>query len=108
MKLSVSVALVAAVASAGELSMSPLYSDNAVLQRNMAFPVCGMGRPGASVTVRFAGRSSSATIGDDGRWCAKIGPFAASAQGRELAVWHGSQASRKRGFGSTSKQSRKE
>ena len=53
MKLSVSVALVAAVASAGELSMSPLYSDNAVLQRNMAFPVCGMGRPGASVTVRL-------------------------------------------------------
>ncbi len=86
MKLLLSAALVAAVVSAGELSMSPLYSDNAVLQRNMAFPVCGTGRPGSSVTVRFAGRHSSATVGTDGGWCATIGPFAVSAEGRELVA----------------------
>ena len=91
MKLSMSVALVAAVASAGELSMSPLYSDNAVLQRNMAFPVCGMGRPGASVTVRFAGQVVLATVGADGRWCTKVGPFAASVEGCELAVESGGE-----------------
>ena len=57
--------------------LNPLFTDNMVLQRGMADPVCGWTTPGQTVTVRLNGKTATATAGPDGEWTAKIGPFAA-------------------------------
>jgi sialate O-acetylesterase len=48
-----------------------------VLQRGLAAPVWGWTEPGAKVTVRFNGRTFTATADATGKWLAKIGPFKA-------------------------------
>ncbi len=57
--------------------LSPLFTDNMVLQRGMADPVWGWTTPGASVSVKMNGKEVTATAGTDGEWRAKIGPFKA-------------------------------
>ncbi|MBE6397101.1 MAG: hypothetical protein E7046_08870 [Lentisphaerae bacterium] len=91
MRMRVGTILAAAIACSvaadgGGFSFDPLFCDGAVLQRDVEILVSGNGTPDAAVAVRFAGRRSSAKVGGDGRWCARIGPFAASAEGRELVA----------------------
>ncbi len=57
--------------------LHPLFSDNMVLQRGMADPVWGWATPGESVSVSFHGKTTIAVAGKDGKWTAKVGPFAA-------------------------------
>jgi hypothetical protein len=55
----------------------PLFSDNMVLQRDIAAPVWGWTRPGQRVTVTMSGKRSTAVADATGKWMVKIGPFAA-------------------------------
>jgi sialate O-acetylesterase len=57
--------------------LNPLFCDNMVLQRGMADPIWGWTTPGLKVTVSFEGKTSTAVAGADGKWMAKVGPFAA-------------------------------
>lgn len=57
--------------------VSPMFSDNMVLQREMRDPVWGWAAPGTKIKVSMDGKSASATAGEDGRWLAKLGPFKA-------------------------------
>ena len=57
--------------------VSPMFTDNMVLQRGMSDPVWGWAAPGAKVTVTMDGRKTEATAGPDGKWVARIGPFKA-------------------------------
>ena len=40
----------------------PVFSDHAVLQRNIELPVWGRGDAGTVVTVEFAGQKKSTTV----------------------------------------------
>jgi sialate O-acetylesterase len=56
----------------------PLFSNDMVLQRDIAAPIWGWTKPGNTVIVTFDHRAEAkATAGADGRWSAKIGPFSA-------------------------------
>ena len=57
--------------------LHPLFTDNMVLQRGIADPVWGWAAPGESISVSFHGKTTSAVAGRDGKWTAKVGPFAA-------------------------------
>ena len=57
--------------------VSPMFSDNMVIQRDMRDPVWGWAAPGTQVTVAMGDSTATATAGNDGRWLAKIGPFKA-------------------------------
>ncbi len=57
--------------------LHPLFTDNMVLQRGMADPVWGWATPGESVSVSFHDKTTIAVAGKDGRWTAKVGPYAA-------------------------------
>lgn len=74
------------VAAAEKLSLHGLFSDHAVLQRDMAVPVWGRAEPGRKVTVSFAGQTLETTAEKDGRWQVNLEPLAASAEGRKLTV----------------------
>ena len=55
----------------------PLFSDHAVLQRDVPLPVWGWTEAGKTVHVSIGGKTAEATAGADGRWQATIGPLAA-------------------------------
>src|SRR3982751_5897350 len=57
--------------------LHPLFTDDMVLQRRVKFPVWGWTSPGASVTVEFQGKSSTAVADATGKWMARLGPFEA-------------------------------
>ena len=73
--------LTAAVSLAGRAQqdmrpfVSPMFSDNMVLQRGMRDPIWGWAAPSTKVTVTMGNQTASATAGADGKWLAKIGPF---------------------------------
>ena len=84
-------ALLGSPVSAGELSLSSMFSDHAVLQRGRPVPVWGRGQPGAMVEVRFAGARAAARAGTDGRWQAELPPMQASFEPRTLQVSSGGE-----------------
>ncbi|HEX8235788.1 MAG TPA: sialate O-acetylesterase [Abditibacteriaceae bacterium] len=57
--------------------LHPLFTDNMVLQRDIAAPVWGWTTPGQRVTVTMSGRSATAVADAGGKWMARIGPFPA-------------------------------
>jgi sialate O-acetylesterase len=62
----------------------PLFSDDMVLQREVAAPIWGWSTPGDVVRVSIDGKQSgeSATAGPDGRWQTRIGPLPAGGPHR--------------------------
>ena len=54
--------------TAETLQLSSLFTDNAVLQRDLEVPVWGRAEPGQVVQVQFAGQEKAATANADGRW----------------------------------------
>lgn len=78
--------LTSSLQAAEKLSLASLFTDHAVLQRDMAVPVWGKAEPNAKVTVQFAGQDKTATADKDGRWMVKLDPLSASSEGRTLSV----------------------
>jgi len=72
--------------AAEPLTLSSLFTDHAVLQRDMAAPVWGKAEPGQQIVVQFAAQEKKATADKDGRWMVKLDPMPASAEGRTLTV----------------------
>ncbi len=70
---------VAAPAAAPAMPLlDPIFSDNAVLQRDRRVPLWGWGTPGSTVTVLMdRGPSLKTRCGVDGKWMALAGPFPA-------------------------------
>jgi sialate O-acetylesterase len=76
----------AAPRAAAEITLAPLFTDGAVLQRDKRVPVWGRAEAGEKVTVSFAGQRREATPDADGRWLVILEPLAATTQGAELTV----------------------
>ena len=55
--------------------LSPLFTDNMILQRGVADPVWGWTTPGAKVVVNIAGKNATATADANGKWMAKLPAF---------------------------------
>ncbi len=77
---------VAPLLARAEVALPVLFSDHMVLQRDQPVAVWGSAAAGETVTVRFADDTRSAVADSSGRWSVRLGPFAASAEGRELVV----------------------
>jgi sialate O-acetylesterase len=57
------------------VSVTTLFSNSMVLQRNMKVPVWGSASSGESVTVTFNGQSKTATTGSNGKWKIILDPM---------------------------------
>lgn len=73
-------------ATARSLELAEIFTDRAVLQQGVPIAVWGTARPGERVEITFAGESTSAVAGTDGRWKSWLPPQAASSEGRDLVV----------------------
>lgn len=49
-------------------------------------PVWGWSKPGATITVEFAGQKETAKAGTDGKWMLKLKPLTASSEPAEMLV----------------------
>jgi sialate O-acetylesterase len=68
------------------LSVSPLFGDHAVLQRDKPIPVWGSAAPGESISVTFRNKTAKTVTGPDGRWLVRIGPFPATADPSDMVI----------------------
>ncbi len=82
----VGLAGLCAVVHAGEPKLAGVFSDHAVLQRDMAVPVWGTADAGTELVVAFAGQKKTAVADANGKWSAKLDPMPASAEPRELTI----------------------
>lgn len=78
--------LVATAAAHAEVTLAPLFTDHAVLQRDRVVPVWGRASVGEKVTVTFGGQKREATPAADGRWIALLEAMPATTQGADLVV----------------------
>jgi sialate O-acetylesterase len=69
------VALVAGGVHA-DVKLPAMFSDHAVLQREMKVPVWGTAEPGEMVTVSIDGQTQTATADDAGKWRVTLEPLA--------------------------------
>jgi sialate O-acetylesterase len=72
--------------SASDLRFAGIFTDHAVLQRDMEIPVWGWGEPGEKVTVTFASQSKTATADAHGKWMVRLDSMPASSDGLKLLV----------------------
>ena len=68
------------------LRLADVFKDHAVLQRGRGVPVWGTAKPGAEITVAFAGAKKSVKASPDGKWMVELAPMPASKEGRTLRV----------------------
>lgn len=61
----------------GGLKLSPLYSNNMVLQRNTPLHINGTSNSGDKVTVSINGQKKRAVAGSDGEWSVTLKPMRA-------------------------------
>lgn len=89
--IALAVCLLCGWAGAGEkLVPSALFSDNMVLQREIAVPVWGEAKPGSDVTVTFAGQTKTAKADDKGAWKLSLEPLKTDKKPAEMVIMSGS------------------
>jgi sialate O-acetylesterase len=71
---------------AADVTLAPLFTDGAVLQRDKPVAVWGRADANEKVTVTFGAQVRTATPGLDGRWIAILEPMPASGQGERMTV----------------------
>ncbi|MCX6895174.1 MAG: sialate O-acetylesterase [Verrucomicrobia bacterium] len=76
----------AAALHATELKFAAVFTDHAVLQRDVAVPVWGWADAGAEVKVEFAGQTKTAAADASGKWAVKLDPLKVSAEPQTLKV----------------------
>jgi hypothetical protein len=72
--------------TAPAIELGSPFLDNAILQRAVPMPVWGWSKPGAAITVEFAGQKETAKAGTDGKWMLKLKPLTASSEPAEMLV----------------------
>lgn len=81
-----SVALATLCSLQAEVSLAPIFTDHAVLQRDQSIPVWGWSDPGEAVTVNLSDQSVKTTGDENGEWRIKLPPQSANARGQTLTV----------------------
>ncbi len=81
--------LLPCVASATAPSLAPVFTDSMILQRAVPVPVWGGAKPGATVTVTFAGQRKLATADEKGQWSITLDPLPADDAPCDLKVISG-------------------
>jgi sialate O-acetylesterase len=76
-------------AAQGAVTLPALFSNNAVLQRDMPVPIWGTAAPNEQVTVEFSNQKKVATADTQGKWKVTLEPMAASVEPRVMTITPG-------------------
>jgi sialate O-acetylesterase len=69
-----------------DVTVPTMFSDHAVLQREMEVPVWGTASPGEQVTVDFAGQSKMTTANASGSWSVTLDAMSASTSPSNMVI----------------------
>ena len=69
-----------------ELRFAKIFTDHAVLQRDMSVPVWGWAESEVEVTVEFSSQKKRTTTDKTGRWMIRLDPMVANTKGQQLKV----------------------
>ena len=69
-----------------DVTLAPLFTDHAVLQRDKPVPVWGRADAGEKITVTLREQTRRTTAGSDGRWIVYLDALPTSTVGVDLAV----------------------
>ena len=69
-----------------ELHFAKIFTDHAVLQRDMPVPVWGWAEPDVEVTVEFSSQKIRTKTDKSGRWMIRLDPMVANTKGQQLKV----------------------
>ncbi len=69
-----------------EITLAPLFTDHAVLQREKTVPVWGKAEPAEIITVTFSGQKKETAADSAGRWKVLLDAMPASSSGASLQV----------------------
>jgi sialate O-acetylesterase len=69
-----------------EITLAPIFSDHAVLQRDKPLPIWGRGAPGEKISVSFRGQTVRTTVDANGRWIVFLEATPASVEPSDLVV----------------------
>jgi len=84
--------LASLAASAVDLKVASVFSDQTILQRDKPVPVWGSAEVKAKITVEFGGQKKDVLTDVDGKWLVKLEAMPASAEPRELRVFQAPDA----------------
>ena len=85
MRLTIFLSLLAVSASAA-VTVAPLFSDHAVLQRNRPVPVWGRADPAEKIKATFQGQAVATVADAQGRWVVTFPPLATAKDGADLVI----------------------
>jgi len=83
--------LVSSLVQAGDLKLSSVFSDHAVLQAGEA-NIYGKAKPGASVEVVYGSAKASATAGADGVFKTTLTGLKSAEEGQDLVIKSGAES----------------
>src|SRR5689334_11777135 len=64
-----------AASARADVKLPSMFTDHAVLQRDMPVPVWGSADPGEEVTVTIAGQTQKTKADDNGKWRVTLEPL---------------------------------
>ncbi len=80
------LSIFATLCANAEIKMPKLFSDNAILQRDVPVNVWGWAEPNAKVELKFAGQVKTVKANKNGAWRVVLDPMQASSQSRSIFV----------------------
>jgi sialate O-acetylesterase len=75
-----------------QLTVSPIFGSNMVLQRGATVPVFGTSGPGTTVTIQFNGQNKSVVTDASGKWRADLSSMTASSSPSSMTVTSGTSS----------------
>lgn len=83
---SVVLSLLLISSASADVRMPKMFSNNCVLQRDMAVNVFGWADAGEKVTVEFNGQKVETTACEKGKWSVQLAPMAAKNEGATMTI----------------------
>lgn len=84
--ISVFTLLGLAATTQAALKLPHIFSDHAVLQRDIPVSIWGWEDAGSTVTISFAGQTHSTTVNKDGKWSVTLDALKTNKVGADLAI----------------------
>ncbi|MEI7688540.1 MAG: 9-O-acetylesterase, partial [Planctomycetota bacterium] len=69
-----------------DVTLSKIFSDHAVLQRDLPLPIWGTAEPGEKVTVKLGDAQAATTADAMGKWSLKLPAMKMNALGQDMIV----------------------
>ena len=82
----VAACLLHTIPAQADVTLPKVFSDHAVLQRDLPLPIWGTAEPGEKVTVKLGDAQAATTADTPGKWSVTLPAMKANAVGQDLTV----------------------